>query len=297
MARKQILVVEDENIVAWDLQNTLRLLGYGVTAIVSSGEGAIEQAAATHPDLILMDIELKGRMDGVAAAKVIGDRLDIPILYLTAYADDQTLERAKGTEPFGYLLKPFNERSLHAAIQMALHRHRMQVSLRSLALVDELTGLCNRRGFFSLAKQHLKLARRTKGALWLFFLDLDGLKQINDAFGHHEGDLALIKTAEILRRSFRDTDIIARVGGDEFTVLAIEASGESVHLMTNRLQEKLKEFNARKDRSFELAFSVGTACYEGGVTGSIEDLMAKADQALYEDKRRKKPTDISSREP
>lgn len=297
MARKQILVVEDENIVAWDLQNTLRLLGYGVTAIVSSGEGAIEQAAATHPDLILMDIELKGRMDGVAAAKVIGDRLDIPILYLTAYADDQTLERAKGTEPFGYLLKPFNERSLHAAIQMALHRHRMQVSLRSLALVDELTGLCNRRGFFALAKQHLKLARRTKGALWLFFLDLDGLKQINDAFGHQEGDLALIKTAEILRSTFRDTDIIARVGGDEFTVLAIEASGEGAHLMTNRLQEKLKEFNARKDRSYELGFSVGTACYEDGVTGSIEDLMAKADQALYEDKRRKKPTDISFREP
>lgn len=288
MARTQILVVEDENIVARDIQNTLRMLGYGVPVVVSSGEGAIEEAASTHPDLVLMDIELNGRVDGVAAAKAIGDRLDIPIVYLTAYADDQTLERAKITEPFGYLLKPFDERGLHAAIQMALHRHRMQMSLRSLALVDELTGLCNRRGFFTLAKQHLKLARRTKAALWLFFLDLDGLKQINDSLGHQEGDVALIKTAEILRRSFRDADIIARVGGDEFTVLAIHASGDSAQLMTNRLQEKRKQFNAQEGRGYELGFSVGVARYDPGMLGSIDELMAKADQALYEDKRRKK---------
>lgn len=288
MARTQILVVEDENIVAKDIQNTLRMLGYGVPVVVSSGEEAIEKAAATNPDLVLMDIELKGRVNGVAAAEAINDRLDIPVIYLTAYADDQTLERAKVTEPFGYLLKPFDERSLHAAIQMALHRHRMQMSLRSLALVDELTGLCNRRGFFTLAKQHLKLARRTKGTLWLFFVDLDGLKQINDSFGHQEGDLALVKIAEILRRTFRDADIIARVGGDEFTVLAIHASDDSAQLMTNRLQENLKQFNAQKGRSYELGFSVGVARFDYGVMRSIEDLMAKADHALYEEKRRKK---------
>lgn len=288
MARTQILVVEDENIVARDIQNTLRMLGYGVPVVVSSGEEAIEKAAATNPDLVLMDIELKGRVDGVAAAEAINDRLDIPVIYLTAYADDQTLERAKVTEPFGYLLKPFDERSLHAAIQMALHRHRMQMSLRSLALVDELTGLCNRRGFFTLAKQHLKLARRTKGTLWLFFVDLDGLKQINDSFGHQEGDLALVKIAEILRRTFRDADIIARVGGDEFTVLAIHASDDSAQLMTSRLQENLKQFNAQKGRSYELGFSVGVARFDYGVMRSIEDLMAKADHALYQEKRRKK---------
>lgn len=287
MAQTQILVVEDENIVARDLQQTLRTLGYGVPVMASSGEEAIEKAAATRPDLVLMDIKLKGRLDGVAAAEEIGDRLDIPVVYLTAYADEQTLRRAKVTEPFGYLLKPFDERSLHAAIEVALHRHRMQMTLRSLAHVDELTGLYNRRGFFMLAKQHLKVARRTKRALWLIFVDLDGFKGINDRFGHREGDLALIKTAEILRKTFRDSDVIARLGGDEFTVLAIHASEEGAEMMTARLQENLRAVNGGSGRRYELGFSVGVARFDPKVMGSIEQLLAKADEALYEEKRSK----------
>ena len=287
MGQTQILVVEDENIVAKDLQQTLRPLGYGVPMIASSGEEAIEKAAATRPDLVLMDIKLKGRLDGVAAAEEISDRLDIPVVYLTAYADEQTLRRAKLTEPFGYLVKPFDERSLHAAIEVALHRHRMQMTLRSLAHVDELTGLCNRRGFFALAKQHLKVARRAKKALWLLFLDLDDFKRINDRFGHQEGDLALIETAEILRKTFRDSDIIARLGGDEFTVLAIHASDDSAQMMTARLQEHLRAVNAGNGRRYELGFSVGVARYDPKAMGSIEQLLAKADEALYDQKRSK----------
>lgn len=288
VALTQILVVEDENIVARDIENTLRRLGYAVPAVASSGEEAIEKAAAMHPDLVLMDIKLRGKTDGVTAAEEISDRLDIPIVYLTAYADQQTLQRAKLTEPFGYVLKPFDERSLYAAIEMALHRHRMQTTLRSLALLDELTGLYNRRGFFTLAKRHVKVARRAKKALWLFFLDLDGLKQINDRFGHQEGDLALTQTAEILRRTFRDADIIARVGGDEFTVLALDASSEdSAQVMTARLQENVREVNTRGGRRYELAFSLGVARFDPKAMESIEELVAKADTALYEQKRRR----------
>ncbi|MGH7379144.1 MAG: diguanylate cyclase [Candidatus Methylomirabilales bacterium] len=287
MGHTQILVVEDENIVAKDLQQTLRTLGYGVPVIASSGEEAIEKAAATRPDLVLMDIKLKGRLDGVAAAGEISDRLDIPVVYLTAYADEQTLRRAKVTEPFGYLVKPFDERSLHAAIEVAIHRHRMQMTLRSLAHVDELTGVYNRRGFLTLAKQHLKVARRTKRALWLIFVDLDGFKAINDQFGHREGDLALIKTAEILRKTFRDSDVIARLGGDEFTVLAIHASEDSAEMMTARLQENLRAVNARSGRRYELGFSMGVARFDPKAMGSIEQLLAKADEALYEEKRSK----------
>jgi diguanylate cyclase (GGDEF)-like protein len=223
----------------------------------------------------------------VTAAEEISDRLDIPVVYLTAYADEQTLRRAKVTEPFGYLVKPFDERSLHAAIEVALHRHRMQMALRSLAHVDELTGLNNRRGFLTLAKQHLKVARRTKRTLWLIFVDLDGFKAINDQFGHREGDLALIKTAEILRKTFRDSDVIARLGGDEFTVLAIHASEDSAEMMTARLQENLRAVNGRSGRRYELGFSVGVARYDPKAMGSIEQLLAKADEALYEEKRSK----------
>jgi len=129
-AKVRILVVEDEGIVAKDIQNTLKGLGYGVSARASSGEEAIDKAADTQPDLILMDIVLKGGMDGVEAAEQIRTRFDIPVVYLTAYSDEETLQRAKITEPYGYVLKPFSERELQSNIEMALHKHRMAVKLK-----------------------------------------------------------------------------------------------------------------------------------------------------------------------
>ncbi|MDZ7261538.1 MAG: PAS domain S-box protein [candidate division KSB1 bacterium] len=125
----KVLVVEDENIVAMDIQNTLKKLGYVVTAIASSGEEAIQKAAETQPELVLMDIVLKGSMDGVAAAEQIRARFNIPVIYLTAYADEDTLQRAKITEPFGYILKPFNDRELHTAIEMARYKHNLEKKL------------------------------------------------------------------------------------------------------------------------------------------------------------------------
>ncbi len=130
MVRTQILVIEDENIVALDLKNRLEILGYTVPAVISSGQEAIHQAAEIRPDLILMDIKLKGSMDGIAAAGQIRDRFDIPLIYLTAYADEVTLERAKITEPFGYLLKPFEDRELQTTIEIALYKHRMERRLK-----------------------------------------------------------------------------------------------------------------------------------------------------------------------
>jgi len=130
MARANILVVEDESIVAMDIQERLRGLGYAVSAVASSGEEAIQKAAETHPDLVLMDIMLKGDMDGVEAAEQIRARFDIPVIYLTAYADENTLQRAMITEPFGYIIKPFEERELHTTIEMALYKHKMERKLR-----------------------------------------------------------------------------------------------------------------------------------------------------------------------
>ena len=130
MANAQILVVEDEGIIAKDIQNTLESLGYAVPAIASSGEEAIKKATETLPDLVLMDIVLTGHMDGVEAAGQIRDRFDIPVVYLTAYADNKTLQRAKITEPYGYILKPFSERELYTTIEMALYKHKMEKKLR-----------------------------------------------------------------------------------------------------------------------------------------------------------------------
>ena len=126
----QILIVEDESIVALDIQNRLRRLGYLVPTFVATGEDAIAQIAATSPDLVLMDIKLKGGMDGIEAAQHIKEKYGIPVIYLTAFADEITLQRAKLTEPFGFLLKPFEERELLAAIRMALYRSQAERQLK-----------------------------------------------------------------------------------------------------------------------------------------------------------------------
>ena len=130
MSSSRILIVEDEGIIAKDIQNTLNRSGYSVIGIASSGEEAIKKAMEIHPDIVLMDIVLEGAMDGVEAAEYIRDYFDIPVVYLTAYSDDTTLQRAKITEPFGYILKPFQERELYTTIEMAIYKHTMQKKLK-----------------------------------------------------------------------------------------------------------------------------------------------------------------------
>ena len=122
----QILIVEDEVFIATGLQSKLEHFGYTVCGIASSGEEAIEKAIESHPDLVLMDIVLKGEMDGIEAARRIRDQFQIPVIYLTAYGDDKILDRAKTTEPFGYLLKPFNERELQISIEICLYKHNLE---------------------------------------------------------------------------------------------------------------------------------------------------------------------------
>jgi PAS domain S-box-containing protein len=130
MTTARILIVEDESIVALDIKSRLLSLGYDVLGIAPSGEQAVQKAAATCPDLVLMDIKLKGEMDGIEAAEQIHARFNIPVVYLTAFADDATLQRAKVAEPFGYIIKPFEERELHTTIEMALYKSRMERKLR-----------------------------------------------------------------------------------------------------------------------------------------------------------------------
>lgn len=130
MTKARILVVEDEHIVALDIKRMLLTLGYEVPAIAASGKQAIQRAVETPPDLALMDIHLKGQMDGIQAAAEIQSMVDIPVIYLTAFADETTLDRARTTEPFGYVLKPFTEQELHSTIEMALYKHKIEQRLK-----------------------------------------------------------------------------------------------------------------------------------------------------------------------
>jgi diguanylate cyclase (GGDEF)-like protein/PAS domain S-box-containing protein len=188
----------------------------------------------------------------------------------------------------------YSERELEAVEQMAalyaiaVDRKRKEDELREMSLTDELTGLNNRRGFFTLADQQLKIANRSKNEMFVLYADLDGLKMINDTFGHDEGDKALIETAALLREAFRESDIIARVGGDEFVVLVVEATDVKTDTLAHRIREKFGERNARAGLRFTLSISFGIVCYDPDKPCSAQEVVHQADKLMYEDKVAKK---------
>jgi len=192
---------------------------------------------------------------------------------------------AHGTLPSGTRNQQLSE-LLMRAVRCAAKQYMLQAELGNLALTDELTGLYNRRGFMTLAERQLKLGRRSGRGMLLFVMDVDRLKQINDSFGHLEGDRALKSTAEVLEQTFRDSDVVARLGGDEFAVLAIEASGHSEATIRARLFDCLKS-NCAKESPYQISLSLGLARFDSGGRISIGELMAKADQAMYEHKKRR----------
>ncbi len=161
--------------------------------------------------------------------------------------------------------------------------------LQNLSLTDDLTGLYNRRGFLLHAEQQLKLFRSRRGndGLWLMMADMDKLKPINDNFGHHEGSSAIVETAEILRKTFRCSDILARPGGDEFVVLFINAVESPDRAIAQRLQSNFDEHNANTEKPYELSASFGIVSIELDDTASIEEIMKQADEAMYNQKRNK----------
>jgi len=164
-------------------------------------------------------------------------------------------------------------------------RKRLEEELRSMTLTDELTGLSNRRGFFTLAQQQIKIANRLSKGMMLFFMDFDSLKSINDSAGHQSGDRALVDTAQVLKQTFRESDVIARYGGDEFVALTLEISEHSELILIKRLGENLANFNAGKATAHRLSLSLGFAHYDPMKPVPIEELLEHADRSMYENKR------------
>jgi diguanylate cyclase (GGDEF)-like protein len=163
---------------------------------------------------------------------------------------------------------------------------RRQASLRALAVADPLTGLYNRRGFLLLAEQQWQLALRGKIPFLLFYIDVDKFKEINDTFGHKEGDLALQAVAEVLRECFRKADIIGRLGGDEFAVTAIDATDSSRATLERRIATTVQQSNEKTGHAFQLSLSIGILTCDSSLGAiSIEDLLARADALMYQQKR------------
>lgn len=168
-------------------------------------------------------------------------------------------------------------------------RRHAEAQLHELTLTDDLTGLRNRRGFLLLSEHELKLARnkRTMIELWLLFIDLDGLKRINDSLGHAVGSQAITHAGAILAQTFRDSDLIARLGGDEFAVLAVSDRPDGGGIMVERLQNNIRAFNLKGKQPYRLSASIGVVRVDPARTALIEDALKQADEAMYEHKRRR----------
>jgi diguanylate cyclase (GGDEF)-like protein len=162
------------------------------------------------------------------------------------------------------------------------------IKLQNLSQKDELTSLYNRRGFLTMATQNINLAARMRKNGLLFYADLDGLKRINDTYGHTEGDIAIIKTAKILKKTFRDADILARLGGDEFVILAIDTPIGFMENLRKRLDKNLESYNNGSGKLYKISISMGAAPFNHSDTRTIEELMNEADHVLYDQKKERK---------
>jgi len=178
------------------------------------------------------------------------------------------------------------DEALKRAAVWAVQKSLLDREVRSLAITDDLTGFFNRRGFLAAAAQQLRLAHRDGRNVLLLFCDVDRLKEINDTYGHREGDFALIRAAAALEETFRDSDVLARLGGDEFGVLAWEASVPDTHAIFSRMVKNLEKANANQSR-YQLTLSVGVARYDPRSPISLGELMAMADRDMYRHKNGK----------
>jgi diguanylate cyclase (GGDEF)-like protein len=256
-------------------------------ADVVSLELAAERLCSARVDILLLDLGSNRRQSRAFVQAARAAAPDMPMVILSESEDEALAVEALRQGVQDCLAKEKLDReNLVRSLRYSIERHRLQKNLQNLSLTDDLTGLHNRRGFLALAEQHLRTIRR-KGAAMLVYVDLDDLKVINDNYGHLQGNRALIVTANVLRACFRQSDIIARVGGDEFCVLMTDAHRDSAQQLHKRLQQRVDFIDTPSPSRFQLSLSVGMAEVSHIRQRSLEELLKIADSRMYEDKRKK----------
>lgn len=280
--QEHILVVDDDTLLLDTLNNGLSLRGFQCRTAVS-GNIALELLSKDFFDIMVIDIVLPDMRGFELTTEVKKIKPNMTIIIMTGFIDEFSYDDAMEAGASDFIRKPFSVKELIARIEHAKSHER----LHDISLHDELTGLYNRRGFFTLAEHLLKTAKRQQGGLCILYCDLDGLKDINDNLGHQKGDRALIDTANVLKETFRDSDIIARIGGDELVVMPIETTVDNIENVINRLQQALEIDNAKNKRDYKLSISTGTAYFDPLSPCSIDELLSQADQSMYERKRSK----------
>ncbi len=291
----KILLVESDREYLDELRERLSTVRQVDLDIEWAGELSEALARLTQGgiDAILLDLDLPDSSGMVTFERAYAFAPTVPIIVLTAEADEEVGIATVQGGAQDYMVKEEVQASVLArSLRHAIERHRLLSALRSLSLIDDLTGLYNRRGFSDLGEQYLKLAKRSGRGVTMVYLDLDRFKTINDSLGHHVGDRALLKVADILKATFRRSDIIARLGGDEFGVLALEASRESSEMLIERLRSSVVEFNQTSPEPYEISVSIGMARHEDGMHICLDELVTEADNAMYREKHSKRSAEL-----
>lgn len=251
---------------------------------------ALEAVREEEIDVILLDLTLPDATGLSTFIKMHQEVTGIPIVVLTGLDDNRLALQAVEKGAQDYLSKQHVDGNLlPRVIRHAVQRQSLVNELRHLSLTDELTGLYNRRGFIFLAQQRLQDAGRHLDERFIFlFIDMDKMKYINDHFGHQAGDDALMDFSAILKETFRSSDIVGRVGGDEFAILAVEHGPHRFPHMIGRLNDMITGQNTGGKRPYRLEFSVGMIPYDPRHPSPVQELLKQADQLMYEQKRAKK---------
>jgi len=250
---------------------------------------ALARASQGGIDVMLLDLSLPDSSGIQTLREAYAQAREIPIVVFTGLDDDELAFNAVNEGAQDFLVKGRADTELlDRSIRYAIERHRALEQVRQLSIVDELTGLNNRRGFLVLFEHHRELAARKQVPLTLIFIDLDGMKRINDSYGHQEGDRALIETGRLLTATFRKSDVIARLGGDEFCVLLTEGSEQGGEVAINRLVANAESAVASAGRPYRLSLSLGIGRYDPKDPVPVDILIQRADHAMYVQKEAKK---------
>src|SRR4030042_6085964 len=288
----KVLIIDDEKMIRNLLVSLFSEHGHNCET-AKDGIEALEKIKKNSFDSAVTDIVMP-LMDGITLTKELVNLYpNLPIMIMTGHADEHSAGSAIAAGAREFIKKPFFIDEFILRFDKMMRDHRGEEALLALSLTDELTGLCNRRRFFVLVEQCLKIATRTKKRSMLLFIDMDDLKWINDHCGHNEGDQALIGLANILKKTFRESDIIARIGGDEFVVLS-EITEENSEILMTRLYENIKDYNAKRSRRYTLSISVGTTQFDPEYPISIDELLSKADVLMYAQKRKRRKKNLGS---
>ena len=289
-----ILIVDDTRLNL-EIMKSLLQNDYAIFT-AADGLTGLQMAQTEKVDLILLDINMPG-MDGYeVCARLKSDPAteNIPVIFVTARNDVTEETKGLALGAIDYIIKPISAPVVKARVRnhMRLKQYQdrlaqSEMKLRELSLSDELTGLFNRRGFTILADQQIKLSQRLQQGFSLFFADMDGMKWINDNLGHTVGDQALLETAKIIKKSFRASDIVARIGGDEFVCLSVDASPAEIAANLSRLQHTITDANRTLSLPYQLSLSIGAAVFDPANPTDLEALLAEADRRMYAAKKRK----------